>query len=431
MSTNTKPFAFQKNIKILIGVFVLLLAWPFLRSLSTNNDLNIFFGAAERLTRLENPYTTPYNAQGWALDYYYSPLFASLLSPFTWLPKFIVSEEIPFGLFVLKLLWNALNLYFVYQLVQFANRVFAPRRDKKGFIFWLCFALLTYRWVFLNLLYGQMTILIVWGVVKAFEGTISGSIKKNLGLAFGVTLKILPVYMVGQLFLMRKWKAFTAAVLLSVAMVILPYAYLPATYHTEILVSWMNNINPFSKNHIVELGEGGFIDMGALITKYLTGLNIEGEARVDWFSMGATGVFITTQLFRLLVLASCWYWLERFRKLAQPRWELLSMSVFLACIPLAFPHQRDYSLFMVWPLLLFVLNDVIYAPAIRRTFTFYGLMIGATLMGSIVFFEALPFDIRRDISGYRIQGIGGLIFLIFAQGYLWNKLKGINQEKFT
>ena len=55
MSTNSKPFAFQRNIKILIWVFGLLLAWPFLRSLSTNNDLNIFFGAAERLTQLKNP----------------------------------------------------------------------------------------------------------------------------------------------------------------------------------------------------------------------------------------------------------------------------------------------------------------------------------------------------------------------------------------
>jgi hypothetical protein len=245
-----------------------------------------------------------------------------------------------------------------------------------------------------------------------------------LGLAFGVTLKILPIYMVGQLFLMRKWSAFGMAALLSVLMVLLPYVYLPAAYHTEILLSWLNNINPFSKNHIVELGEGGFIDMGALITKYLTGLNIEGEARVDWFSMGEKGVFVTTQIFRLMVLTSCWFWLVKFRKLAIQHWELLSMSVFLACIPLAFPHQRDYSLFMVWPLLVFMLNDVVFHRKSLRGSTFYGLLLGAMLMGSVIFFEALPFDLRRDISGYRIQGIGGLIFLIFAQGYLWAKSKG-------
>jgi hypothetical protein len=200
-------------------------------------------------------------------------------------------------------------------------------------------------------------------------------------------------------------------------MVVVPYVYLPADYHSEILQSWLNNINPFSKNHIVELGEGGFIDMGALITKYLTGLNIEGEARVDWFSMGATGVFATTQLFRLLVLTTCWFWLVRFRKLAIPQWELLTMSMFLAFIPLAFPHQRDYSLFMVWPLLVFVLNDVIFEPSSVKKWVLWGLFFGALLMGVVVFFEALPFDLRRDISGYRIQGIGGLIFLIFAQGY--------------
>jgi len=111
-----------------------------------------------------------------------------------------------------------------------------------------------------------------------------------------------------------------------------------------------------------------------------------------------------------------------------PHWELLTMSVFLACIPLAFPHQRDYSLFMVWPLLLFMLYDVIFIPSTVKSFSFYGLLLGAILMGSVVFFEALPFDIRRDISGYRIQGLGGLIFLIFAQGYLWNKSKGLSEN---
>jgi hypothetical protein len=79
---------------------------------------------------------------------------------------------------------------------------------------------------------------------------------------------------------------------------------------------------------------------------------------------------------------------------------------------------------MVWPLLLFVLNDVIFQRNSLNRLTVYGLLVGAVLMGSVIFFEALPFDMRRDISGYRIQGIGGLIFLIFSQGYLWTKSNG-------
>ena len=211
--------------------------------------------------------------------------------------------------------------------------------------------------LFRSLLYGQMTILIVWGVVKAFHFLQSRKAKNFAGLAFGVNLKILPIFMIGQLFLMKQWRAFFVTILLVVGMILLPFFYLPTKYHVELLHSWMLNINPFSKNHIVELGEGGFIDFGALITKYLTGLNIEGEARVAWFSMGATGVFITTQLFRLGVLASCSYWIWKFRNQKEQKHTILLMSIFMASIPLAFPHQRDYSLFMMWPMVLLILQD--------------------------------------------------------------------------
>ena len=337
------------------------------------------------------------------------------------LPKFVVTEDIPFGLFVLKLFWNSLNLFFVYQLIQFVYRTFQPPQNKKGFWFWLVFALITYRWIFLNILYGQMTILIVWGVIRAFEGRIENAFKRLAGLSFGVTLKILPIFMVGQLFLMKNWRAFSVAVLLCILMVLLPYVYLPFNYHNEILRGWLANINPFSKNHIVELGEGGFIDMGALITKYLTGLNVEGEARIDWFSMGERGVFVTTQIFRLLVLGSCWYWLVRFKNGRIQHANLWVMAIFLASIPLAFPHQRDYSLFMMWPMAILILNDCILGDRFVSKSILFGLFIGAILMGAIVFFEALPFEWRKNISGYRIQGLGGLVFLVFSHFYLNRK----------
>ena len=420
---------YQKRMQILTWVFIALIAWPFIRSISTNNDLNIFYGAAKRLVMLENLYSKPYSAEGWQLYYYYSPLFATLLAPFTFLPQFIVTHEVPFGLFILKILWNCLNLYFVYQLLQFVRDVVNPPKDRRGLVFWIVLAGVSYRWIFLNLLYGQMTILIVWGVVKAFHFLQSRKAKNFAGLAFGVNLKILPIFMIGQLFLMKQWRAFFVTILLVVGMILLPFFYLPTKYHIELLHSWMLNINPFSKNHIVELGEGGFIDFGALITKYLTGLNIEGEARVAWFSMGATGVFITTQLFRLGVLASCSYWIWKFRNQKEQKHTILLMSIFMASIPLAFPHQRDYSLFMMWPMVLLILQDwlmnlnhesdelkestLIIPKWIRR-----GLFTGALLMGLIVFYEALPFDIRAWISGYRIQGLGGLIFLIFSHCYV-------------
>jgi len=432
--------SYQKGIRILTWIFVGLIAWPFLRSISTNNDLNIFYGAAQRLVSLENLYSKPYSAEGWQLYYYYSPLFATLLAPFTFLPQFVVTHEVPFGLFVLKILWNCLNLYFVYQLFQFVRGLVNPPKNKTGLTFWIVLALVSYRWIFLNLLYGQMTILIVWGVVLAFQFLQSKKPKYFIGLAFGVNLKILPIFMVGQLFLMKQWRAFFITVSLVIAMILLPFVYLPFQYHVELLQSWMMNINPFSKNHILELGEGGFIDFGALVTKFLTGLNIEGENRVAWFSMGASGVFITTQVFRILVLFSCCYWVWKFRNISDQKKSILLMSIFMASIPLAFPHQRDYSLFMMWPLVLLVVSDwfmslqndhvaLVNKPHTIPNWIKAGLFTGSILMGLIVFFEALPFDIRAWISGYRIQGIGGLIFLFFGHCYMDWKVKNLQHEK--
>jgi hypothetical protein len=112
----------------------------------------------------------------------------------------------------------------------------------------------------------------------------------------------------------------------------------------------------------------------------------------------------------------------------------------MASIPLAFPHQRDYSLFMMWPLALFVVKDwlmslkhddvtLVKHSDIIPTWIKLGLFLGALLMGLILFFEALPFDVRAWISGYRIQGIGGLIFLLFGHCYLDWKVEQLQHEK--
>ena len=95
---------------------------------------------------------------------------------------------------------------------------------------------------------------------------------------------------------------------------------------------------------------------------------------------------------------------------------------------------------MMWPLVLFVVRDWSMSAQgddralkskldIIPTWIKLGLFIGAFLMGLIVFFEALPFDIRAWISGYRIQGIGGLIFLLFSHCYLDWKVKHLPHEK--
>ena len=95
---------------------------------------------------------------------------------------------------------------------------------------------------------------------------------------------------------------------------------------------------------------------------------------------------------------------------------------------------------MMWPLVLFVVRDWLMSvqdddgtlkskPDTIPNWIKAGLFTGSILMGLIVFFEALPFDIRAWISGYRIQGIGGLIFLFFGHCYMDWKVKNLQHEK--
>lgn len=428
MIQNSQP---HKTIKIAAWIFGLLLLWPILRSISTSNDLNIFFTAAERLTQLKNLYKPGYNSEGWVLNYYYSPLFATLLAPFTYLPKTpFLPDQVPFALIVLKIVWASLMVWMLVDLVRILKTVFPGMNTYSnaevpsvfGFnvsntgafrsgLFWSVFAFVTWRWCFLNILYGQMTILILWGCLRAFEYPSSEKISKIWGIPLGVNIKILPIYLYGLFFLQGKFKTLIILVLLLIASILIPYLYLPAGYHNELILGWLENINPFSQNHIVEVGEGGFVDFGALVTKYLTSLHVPGEDRLMWFNLNKPQVFWITQIFRLFVLLSCVYLVFAFQKIKEFQWKQFWLfSLFLGAIPIAFPHQRDYSLMLQLPMLVIIWYHWVWGDKnLTKGYKFL-FILAAFLMGNLFFMEAFPSTLRLNWVGYRIQGIGGFIF---------------------
>ncbi len=420
---NPDETSYRKEIRIISCVFIGLLLWPCLRSFSTHNDLHIFFAAAQRMVSGENLYTQPYPTEGWSLYYYYSPLFASFLVPFTLLPQTEILENIPLGIAVLKLFWILLNGYIIFDLLQIFSGMLALPRHKKTVLFWWIMLAISFRWLFLNILAGQMTIFIVWGSLRVFQAPSKSPISRLWALALGINTKILSVFILGQLFLMRWWKGFLLAVLLSAVLLCIPYLYLPAAYHTELIQGWMANINPFSKSHIVEVGEGGFIDMGAIIAKYLTGIDVPGESRIGWGLISDRGVFILTQCFRILVLCSCWIWLLAIKKSNVTNKNMLITSVFLASIPLAFPHQRDYSLFMVWPMMALIVHAWFYDTLSLPVYLKCSLLLAGILLGNLVFFEALSEPIRLFVGGNRIQGIGALLLWVCMHIFLYLRLQ--------
>ncbi len=422
----------HKTIKITAWIFGLLLLWPILRSISTSNDLNIFFSAAERLTQLKNLYKPGYDSEGWVLNYYYSPLFATLLAPFTFLPKTtFLPDQVPLALIILKIVWATLMVWMISDMVRIIKTIFPNLKTnsnadlpslivnqinfaafRKG-LFWAIFGFITWRWCFLNILYGQMTILILWGCMRAFEYPTSFTIRRIWTLPLGVNIKVLPIYLYGLFFLQGKFRTLLTLIALLAATILLPYLYLPYEYHNELIGAWLENINPFSQSHIIEVGEGGFVDFGALVTKYFTSLHVPGEDRLMWFNMSKTGVFWITQSFRLLVLFLSALLVFQFKKLPSFSWkEFWLFAVFLGAIPIAFPHQRDYSLMLQLPMLMIVWYHWVAGDRLMVFPYKFCFFLAAFLMGNLFFMEAFPSTLRLNWVGYRIQGIGGLIFWI-------------------
>lgn len=425
----------NKAFKIIGGVFAVLLLWPFLRAVSTTNDLNLFFSAAERLTSSQNLYDPGYESQGWVLKYYYSPLFATALLPFTLLPDTpFLPEQIPLSIIVLKLVWGLFMVWLIWDIAKMLNEKFTFQSSQKRIKFWAILAFVTWRWCFLNLLYGQMTILVLWGVLRAFRNPETQNIKNLLPMSVGINIKILPIFILGQYFLQKQWRAFFTVIFLTILLAIVPFGYLPFGYHLELLQGWFQNINPFSGSHILELGEGGFVDFGALVTKYMTSLYVPGEATIYSFHWSHSEVFWSTQAFRVLVLLLCWVGLKIIENGSYPHKSFWQMALFLGAIPIAFPHQRDYSLMLQLPIVVLIIKEWVDGQ-LRLTIAHKCIFIlGGILMGNLLFLEAFPAFLRLEWQGLRLQGFGGMVvwfgfvhFLLFGSQHV---LPNIFRRKF-
>ena len=421
----------KKSLKIIGGFFAFLLLWPILRAIATPNDLNLFFSASKRLLMHQNLYEPGYESQGWVLKYYYSPLFATLLMPFTFLSDtLLLKEQIPLSIVVLKSIWGLLMVWFIWDMAKMIYEKFEFTTPKKFVWFWAVFAVLTWRWCFLNILYGQMTILVLWGVMRAFRDDRLSKLNQLLPMSFGINIKILPVFILGQYFLMKQWRAFFTVIFLTIFLALLPFGYLPFDYHLELLKGWMYNVNPFSGSHIVEIGEGGFVDFGALITKYFTSMHIPGESTIHGFHWTEKEIFWSTQAFRILIVCLCWLTLNVIKTGGFRNKSYWQMAVLLGIIPLAFPHQRDYSLMLQLPMVSIILKEWVEGM-LRLTLAHKVIFIlGGVLMGNILFLEAFPAFFRLHWQGLRLQGIGGmLVWFAFVHCIIFDSLHGVELRK--
>jgi hypothetical protein len=360
-------------------------------------DMNIFLSAATDILDQKNIYTTVY--QTW-LYYYYSPIFAVLLIPFTYLSEYWVN-----------VFWLLLNVGLVFRVGQLLKGYLpestVPAKWQRLIL--ILSIVFVFRFIFDNLHFHQLTIFILWISLEGLYSIKKGNkIKGGLLLAIGINIKLLPLVLIPYLLYRGEFRSFISIVMCSVVLLYLPVIFLGYEYNQLLLDGWWGNINPLEQQHILDFAHAG---IPALITAIFhldvlqqspLFLNQLNEEEIGWIIntlrvvlIGFTFFFLRTRPFK------------RTSNLHQ-LWEL---GYLFLVIPLIFPHQQNYSLLMLWPAVIYLVyyfyqKHGTYRARDKRLLVVFALCFLAFNAGLYLG------HFREFYNGIKLVTIANLLFII-------------------
>ena len=418
------PQFFTKNPVLLIiaGVFGLLLLWPVLHNLSSENDFDLFVMTAQRWKLHEPVYE---NAIIHGRYFYYSPLFLTLMQPFLWLHEVQTDAASMFGgyrwsFISAKAAWSVFNLYIVWYFIKELQQRFRFESQSAQNWFWGLSVFFGYRWIFLNLWHSQLTLFLLWALYHSALPKRENMYAQWWSLMVGMNVKIVPGFWLLKMGIDKKWEDIAWVLAGFILLLFVPVFFFPFDYVIQETMEWLQRINPLKSQHVMTLGEGGFIDVGSLIVKYFTSAKQENEPTVAIANWGVQGVFWASQVMRLLILGGILFLWYAIRKSRAYEPNFLIFALFSMGIPLIFPHQRDYSLALLLPAIVYLIYvyiaELYWMNAVLSALIFVSLV----LMGNVMFFEMFSYDLRVWIIGVRLQGLGAVLFFLCFSVFVWD-----------
>ncbi|HEY1045734.1 MAG TPA: hypothetical protein VGF79_04800, partial [Bacteroidia bacterium] len=197
---------------------------------------------------------------------------------------------------------------------------------------------------------------------------------------------------------------------INIILLILPALFFDFEYGIFLTQEWVKIINPFSEDHILQTSEAGFLDISAMITKYLCEIPVKNENPIHITHLPLETLIIIVNSSRTILLSLCiWAALKIKGPIKGIDKSTFVLAGLMTLIPLCAPHQRFYSFLFALPMLAILLTwtinsrSSIYKIAIAISITFSGLMTWVDFTGvAIVDF----FDL------YRLTTIGMIILYL-------------------
>lgn len=326
----------SRNERIyLLGTIALLcgLLVNVLLASTSRNDLDIFLAAARELLNGGDPYAVKYHE--W-YTYYYSIFFALLVSPL-----------LPLGALGAKLVWGALTILMVFRCAKLLG-VTGPRLA--------FFALLAlFQPIRDNINASQMTVLVVWACIEALHQVAHGR-RTWAAILIGaaIDVKLIPLVLLPYLIYRRQWRVALMAILVTATLTLAPALVLGWSHNLDLLASRWALVDPADPLHVLDVEEPSIISLGSLLSGYLSsapGNDHALDLPRHFADLDISTLTALLWLGRLLLVMLALYFLRwpPFRAARSPEHAQWEVAYLLLCAVLIFPHQRNYSMFLAAP----------------------------------------------------------------------------------
>lgn len=340
----------KRNWKIIL--FILLALVVIIIEARTTNDFDIFLAASRDLLAGNNFYEIRY-IDGYR--YYYDVSFALLIAPLTFIPVFAA-----------KFLWLSLDfllLYRIWQILKSYLPISEWSKKSLTLFSFICFFFVM-RLLRDNLHLAQVTILILY---LSLEGLYRINKKQfiigGLLLAWGITIKLMPLVFIPYLLYRKEWKATIVSLGFVMALLLAPALIIGSSYNNTLLGSRWDLINPQQEAHILDTSEVSFHSLTTLCAtlfvedcKDLYALDLKRNIT----NISIDQLKIVINVVRLVLILLTLYFLNTkplVSKVSSLQ-RLYEISYLCMVVPLIFPHQQPYAFFFSFPAIVFILFDV-------------------------------------------------------------------------
>jgi hypothetical protein len=330
--------------------FIVHSTWKLLNSPLAKGDLECYRFAAQQMVAGEDIYTTtsrPINQGG---SYYlYSPLFAFLFIPFTFLPIAIGAVA-----------WCLLNVFLIYWSTKAFYEVitgtpFQALPLDSRWIVGIVPVLLTLRFLIYHLDYGQANILVMAIMILGLRFIRSGGASTYLGGAMAgasIAIKLVTAPFALWFVLERNLRVLVGLMLGIVLSLLLPASILGFGKNWSYLRSWVQIVFPYPDLSRFPLNFSANVSLQAELHRffsYVPAFKYNGqEYYFTIFQAQASSIRIAERFTSLAILGAIVFYRARFRKSAEivSRWGGVALT--FALIPIFTPTaQQHYFVFLL------------------------------------------------------------------------------------